>query len=126
MESSDEDVCKIRIGGRRTAVSVIDGSGKLVWRGIVDTDSEMIDAKRFALRNWGLRLVKRLSVRSAPERRSRQSWLSCLDECGRQGEAMARHYLCEAVNVLLTMGWRTLKRPSRREPRTSRSINRRI
>jgi hypothetical protein len=70
MESSDEDVCKIRIGGRRTAVSVIDGSGKLVWRGIVDTDSEMIDAKRFALRNWGLRLVKRLSVRSAPERRS--------------------------------------------------------
>jgi transposase len=32
------------IGGRRTAVCVIDGSGKLVWRGTVDTHPEMIDA----------------------------------------------------------------------------------
>ena len=31
------------IGGRRTAVCVIDGSGKTVWRGTVDTHPEMID-----------------------------------------------------------------------------------
>ena len=32
------------VGGKRTAVFVIDGSGKAVWRGIVDTHPEMIDA----------------------------------------------------------------------------------
>ena len=32
------------VGGKRTAVCVIDGSGKAVWRGIVDTHPEMIDA----------------------------------------------------------------------------------
>jgi transposase len=32
------------IGGKRTTVCVIDESGKLVWRGIVDTHPEMIDA----------------------------------------------------------------------------------
>ena len=32
------------IGGKRTTVCVIDESGKLVWRGIVDTHSKMIDA----------------------------------------------------------------------------------
>jgi hypothetical protein len=32
------------IGGKRTTVCVIDDSGKLVWRGIVDTHLEMIDA----------------------------------------------------------------------------------
>jgi predicted NBD/HSP70 family sugar kinase len=31
------------IGGKRTAICVIDGSGKAVWRGTVDTHSEMID-----------------------------------------------------------------------------------
>src|SRR6516162_2475179 len=32
------------IGGKHTAICVIDESGKLVWRGIVDTHPEMIDA----------------------------------------------------------------------------------
>ena len=31
------------IGGKRTAICVIDGSGKAVWRGTVDTHPEMID-----------------------------------------------------------------------------------
>jgi transposase len=31
------------IGGKRTAICVIDGSGKTVWRGTVDTHPEMID-----------------------------------------------------------------------------------
>ena len=31
------------IGGKRTAICVIDGSGKAVWRGNVDTHPEMID-----------------------------------------------------------------------------------
>jgi transposase len=38
------------VGGKRTAVCVIDDAGKTVWRGMVDTHPEMIDAvlKRFA------------------------------------------------------------------------------
>ena len=32
------------IGGKRTAICVIDESEKLVWRGFVDTHPEMIDA----------------------------------------------------------------------------------
>ena len=32
------------VGGRRTAVCVIDAAGKIVWRGMVDTHPEMIDA----------------------------------------------------------------------------------
>jgi len=32
------------VGGKRTAVCVIDESGKVVWRGMVDTGPEMIDA----------------------------------------------------------------------------------
>jgi predicted NBD/HSP70 family sugar kinase len=32
------------VGGKRTAVCEIDGSGKAVWRGMVDTHPEMIDA----------------------------------------------------------------------------------
>ena len=43
MESSDEDVCRLDIGGKRTAICVIDGSGKTVWRGTIDTHPEMID-----------------------------------------------------------------------------------
>ena len=31
------------IGGKRTAICLIDGSGKAVWRGTVDTHPEMID-----------------------------------------------------------------------------------
>ena len=38
------------MGGKRTAVCVIDAAGKIVWRGMVDTHPEMIDAalKRFS------------------------------------------------------------------------------
>ena len=38
------------VGGKRTAVCVIDAAGKIVWRGMVDTHREMIDAalKRFS------------------------------------------------------------------------------
>ncbi len=38
------------VGGKRTAVCVIDAAGKIVWRGMVDTHPEMIDAalKRFS------------------------------------------------------------------------------
>jgi hypothetical protein len=38
------------VGGKRTAVCVIDAAGKIVWRGMVDTRPEMIDSalKRFA------------------------------------------------------------------------------
>jgi transposase len=38
------------MGGKRTAVCVIDAAGKIVWCGMVDTRREMIDAalKRFA------------------------------------------------------------------------------
>src|SRR5208283_1686495 len=32
------------VGGKRTAVCVIDAAGKIVWRGMVDTHPEMIDA----------------------------------------------------------------------------------
>jgi predicted NBD/HSP70 family sugar kinase len=32
------------IGGKRTAICVIDESGKLVWRRTVDTHPEMIEA----------------------------------------------------------------------------------
>ena len=43
--------------------------------------------KRFALRNWGLRLIKTIGP-SAPEWRLRESWLSCLDECGRTARTL--------------------------------------
>ena len=38
------------VGGKRTAVSVIDAAGKIVWRGMVDTHPEMIysDLKQFS------------------------------------------------------------------------------
>ncbi len=38
------------MGGKRTAVCVIDAAGKIVWRGMVDTHPEMIEAalKRFS------------------------------------------------------------------------------
>jgi transposase len=38
------------VGGKRTAVCVIDAAGKIVWRGMVDTHPEMIEAalKRFS------------------------------------------------------------------------------
>jgi predicted NBD/HSP70 family sugar kinase len=32
------------VGGKRTAVCVVDEAGKIVWRGVVDTHPEMIDA----------------------------------------------------------------------------------
>jgi predicted NBD/HSP70 family sugar kinase len=32
------------VGGKRTEVCVIDAAGKIVWRGMVDTHPEMIDA----------------------------------------------------------------------------------
>ena len=38
-----EDVCRLDIGGKRTVICVIDGSGKTVWRGSADTHPEMID-----------------------------------------------------------------------------------
>ena len=61
--------------------------------------------KRFALTNWGLRLVKTIGPKRARVA-SRESWLCCLDECGKMA--------------------RTLKRPLQRKPGTSRSMNRRI
>lgn len=32
------------VGGKRTAVCILDQAGKIVWRGMTDTDPEMIDA----------------------------------------------------------------------------------
>ncbi|WP_424375845.1 hypothetical protein [Methylocystis silviterrae] len=32
------------VGGERTAVCILDDAGKIVWRGMVDTHPEMIDA----------------------------------------------------------------------------------
>lgn len=32
------------VGGKRTAVSILDDAGKVVWRGMADTQPEMIDA----------------------------------------------------------------------------------
>ena len=43
MESSDEGVCRVGDRRRRTAICLIDGLGKAVWRGTVDTHPEMID-----------------------------------------------------------------------------------
>ena len=61
--------------------------------------------KRFALRNWGLRLVKTIGPKRARVAVARKLAV-CLDECGKMA--------------------RTLKRPLKRKPRTSRSMNRRI
>jgi hypothetical protein len=43
MESSD-DFAGLDVGGKLTAVWVIDAVGKTVWRGMVDTHPEVIDA----------------------------------------------------------------------------------
>ena len=32
------------VGGKRTAVCILDDAGKVVWRGMADTHPEMIDA----------------------------------------------------------------------------------
>ena len=45
---------RLDIGGKRTVICVIDGSGKAVWRGTVDTHPEMIDGalQRFKGSRW--------------------------------------------------------------------------
>lgn len=50
------------VGGKRTAVCVVDAAGKVVWRGMVDTHAEMIDTalKRFA------RELTRVGLESGP------------------------------------------------------------
>lgn len=50
------------VGGKRTAVCVVDAAGKVVWRGMVDTHPEMIDTalKRFA------RELTRVGLESGP------------------------------------------------------------
>ena len=60
------------IGGKRTTICVIDGSGKAVWRGTVDKHPEMIDGalQRFKSgsraahsRRTGSGRVKRSAIR---------------------------------------------------------------
>lgn len=43
------------VGGKRTAVCVVDESGKIIWRGMADTHPEMIDQ---ALKGFGGQLAK--------------------------------------------------------------------
>jgi transposase len=50
------------VGGRRTAVCVVDEAGKIVWRGVVDTHPEMIDA---ALKRFDGKLAK-VGLESGP------------------------------------------------------------
>lgn len=54
------------VGGKRTTMCVVHEAGKVVWRGVVDTHPEMIDAalKRFdgKLAKTGKRAVHAASV----------------------------------------------------------------
>ncbi|MGB0087660.1 MAG: hypothetical protein WBP94_20075, partial [Rhodomicrobiaceae bacterium] len=43
------------VGGKRTAICVVNESGKIVWQGMVDTHPEMIAA---ALKRFQRQLVK--------------------------------------------------------------------
>ena len=50
------------VGGKRTAVCILDDAGKIVWRGMADTHPELIDA---ALRRFKGQLAK-VGLESGP------------------------------------------------------------
>ena len=50
------------VGGKRTAVCVLDEAGKVIWRGMADTHPEMIDA---VLRRFKSELTK-VGLESGP------------------------------------------------------------
>ena len=50
------------VGGKRTAVCVVDEAGKIAWQGMVDTHPEMIAA---ALKRWRGKLAK-VGLESGP------------------------------------------------------------
>ena len=60
------------VGGKRTAVCILDGGGKVVWRGMADTHPKMIDA---VLRRFKGELTRHVAIggsahMGSPSRRS--------------------------------------------------------
>ena len=54
------------IGGKRTAICVMDDSGKPVWRGTVDTYPEMIDGALAVQEVAGQGRAREWAVHAAP------------------------------------------------------------
>jgi hypothetical protein len=95
------------VGFKRTPVCVVDEAGRIVWRGVVDTHPERQSNAQRPQESAHL-IAERTFGSHQLIARPQHGETDVVLGISRQGDAMARHYLYEAANVLLT----TVRKPS--------------